>query len=241
MALASYKGETASGLHYSVRVSARAKRCIIKIWGSYLVEVVVPKEFDRSWINQIMEEHTDRIIHKQENARILEVAYRPAAISLKAIRETWEVCYDSANNTKSGFVKEQPGSKLHVFGCQKNIRSTTSALNDWVHRKANSILPRWLETLNSELCLTYNRVTIRRQKTVWGSCSAKRNINLNQNLLFLPKNMVDYVLLHELSHLEQLNHSRVFWELLESRFNGSRGMSGRLKIAYGLVPKWAKA
>ena len=239
MPLEGYKGETESGLNYSVRVSARAKRCIIKIWGSSLVEVVVPTDFDRSCVKQIMEEQTDLIIHKQEKARILKMKYKPAMIELKAVTATWEVSYDD-DNTGGVFVREQPGSKLHVLGCQRDIPSTASALNEWVYRKAHCILPRCIETLNSELCLTYNRITVRRQKTVWGSCSAKRNINLNQNLLFLPKRMVDYVLLHELSHLEQLNHSRVFWDLLESRFKGSRDMSARVRIADSLVPEWAK-
>ena len=166
MRLEDYKGETESGLRYSVRVSARAKRCIIKIWGSTLVEVVVPKDFDWSWVEQIMEELTDRIIHKQEKARILEMKYKPAMIALKAVTATWEVSYDD-DSADGVFVREQRGPKLHVLGCQRDIPSTASALNEWVYRKAHSILPRWIETLNSELCLTYNRITVRRQKTVW--------------------------------------------------------------------------
>jgi len=237
--LENYKEETDSGLHYSVRVSARAKRVTIKIWGSSLVEVVVPKDFDRPWIKKIMEEHADLIIHKQEKARIQEMEYKPGMITLKAVTETWEVSYDD-ESADGVVVREQPGSQIRVLGCQSDIRITASALNGWVYQQANCILPRWLETLNSELCLTYNRITVRRQKTVWGSCSAKRNINLNQNLLFLPKDMVDYVLLHELSHLEQLNHSRFFWELLESRFKGCRDMNVRVMTADSLVPKWAK-
>ena len=88
MRLEDYKGETESGLHYYVRVSARTKRCIIKIWGSSLVEVVVPKDFDRFRVEQIMEKQTDRIIHKQEKVRILEKKYRPAMIALKAVTAT---------------------------------------------------------------------------------------------------------------------------------------------------------
>ena len=213
---------------------------MIKIWSSSFIEVVVPKKFDQARVEQMMEEETDRIISKQERARVLEMEYRPATISLKAVTRTWDVCYDDIC-ADSGMVKEQPGSRLHVPGWQKDYRSTANALNGWVYRKANCILPGWLETLNSDLYLDYNRVTIRRQKTVWGSCSAKGNISLNQNLLFLPKDMVDYVLLHELSHIEQLNHSRVFWDLLESRFKGSREMSGRVRTADSLVPKWAKS
>ena len=239
MRLETCSSEPKSGLRYSVRVSARAKRCIIKIWSASSVEVVVPGDFDRSRIGQIMEEQMDRIIHKQEKLRLLEMQYKPEIITLKSVSETWEVSY--AYGTTGGVrIVEQDESNLSVLGCQSDIRSTGSALNAWVYQKANCILPKWIETLNSELCLTYNRITIRRQKTLWGSCSGKQNINLNQNLLFLPSHMVDYVLLHELSHLEQLNHSRAFWDLLESRFKGSRSMRDRMKMADSLVPTWAR-
>ena len=239
MRLEDCSGETKSGLRYSVRVSVRAKRCIIKIWSASLVEVVVPGDFDRSRIGQIMEEQMDRIIHKQEKLRLLEMQYKPEIITLKSVSETWEVAY--AYGTTGGVrIVEQDESNLSVLGCQSDIGSTVRALNAWVYQKANRILPKWIETLNSELCLTYNRITIRRQKTLWGSCSGKQNINLNQNLLFLPSHMVDYVLLHELSHLEQLNHSRAFWDLLESRFKGSRSMRDHMKMADSLVPTLAR-
>ena len=233
------QGKTGSGLRYSVRESARAKRCIIKIWGPSLVEVVVPKGFDQTLIPRIMEEQTDLIVRKQQEFRILERLYKPERIGLKAVGETWQVSYQE-DGTGDVSVREQPGYNLHLLRSERDISGTTSALNRWLYLRAQRALPRWIEILSSKLSLTYNRITIRRQKTVWGSCSGKRNINLNQNLLFLPKRMVHYVLLHELSHLEQLNHSALFWDLLETRFKGSRDMSARVRKAESYVPEWAK-
>ena len=233
------QGKTGSGLGYSVRESARAKRCIIKIWGSSFVEVVVPKGFDRTLLPQIMEEQTDRIIHKQQESRILERRYKPESICLKAVGETWQVSYQH-DITGGVSVWEQPGYNLHVLGPAYDISGTTNALNEWAYRQAHRVLPGWIETLSLKLGLTYKRITVRRQKTRWGSCSGKRNINLNQNLLFLPKRMVHYVLLHELSHLERLNHSALFWDLLETRFKGSRDMSASVRKAESYVPEWAK-
>ena len=233
------QGKTGSGLRYSIRESGRAKRCIIKIWDSSSVEVVVPKGFDRTLIPQILEEQTDRIIRKQKESRILERQYKPGSICIKAVGETWQVSYQH-DGTGDVSVREQPGYNLLVLGSARDISSTAYALNKWVFRQAHRILPTWIETLSSKLGLTYNRLTIRRQKTVWGSCSDKRNINVNQNLLFLPERMVHYVLLHELSHLEQLNHSPLFWDLLETRFKGSRDMSARVRKADSFVPTWAK-
>jgi predicted metal-dependent hydrolase len=58
----------------------------------------------------------------------------------------------------------------------------------------------------------YNRVFVKNQRTLWGSCSARNNINLNVNLLRLPNELRDYVILHELVHTRHKNHSRAFWD-----------------------------
>lgn len=62
----------------------------------------------------------------------------------------------------------------------------------------------------------FNKISIRKQRTRWGSCSAKNNINLNINLMRLPKHLCDYVLLHELAHTKVKNHGKDFWKELDS-------------------------
>ena len=62
--------------------------------------------------------------------------------------------------------------------------------------------------------LKFNKITIKRQKTRWGSCSSKGNLNYNYKILFLPKHIADYIIVHELCHLKEFNHSRKFWNLV---------------------------
>ncbi len=62
----------------------------------------------------------------------------------------------------------------------------------------------------------FARVSIKDQKTCWGSCSRKGNLNFNYKLLFLPEHLQDYVIVHELAHLSELSHARRFWALVET-------------------------
>ena len=71
-----------------------------------------------------------------------------------------------------------------------------------------------LEVLSEQHKFSYNKISIRNQKSRWGSCSHENNISLNQKLFYLPDDIRDYVLLHELAHTVQKNHSKYFWEIL---------------------------
>lgn len=60
----------------------------------------------------------------------------------------------------------------------------------------------------------YNRICIRNHKSKWGSCSNKGNLNFNYRILFLPPNLADYIIVHEMCHLGEMNHSAKFWQLV---------------------------
>ena len=77
---------------------------------------------------------------------------------------------------------------------------------------AKQLLVSRLEEIAAVHGYTYNRVTIRNQKTRWGSCSSKNNISLNMKLVLLPDDLRDFILLHELVHTKIKNHGNDFWE-----------------------------
>ena len=94
---------------------------------------------------------------------------------------------------------------------------------------ARKILCRRIGELAQLHNFTYNRISIRKQKTRWGSCSSKNNINLNMNLLHLPSELMDYILLHELVHTRVKNHSKDFWNELETVVPNARQVDRKLK------------
>lgn len=95
--------------------------------------------------------------------------------------------------------------------------------------EAGKILVNRLEYLARKHGFEYNRVSIRQQKTRWGSCSSLKNISLNAQLVRLPADLMDYVLLHELVHTRIYNHSPRFWAELDRYAGNARAMSKRLR------------
>jgi predicted metal-dependent hydrolase len=87
-----------------------------------------------------------------------------------------------------------------------------------------------LRYLAGEHGFNFNHVTIRQQKTRWGSCSPKNNISLNIKLVLLPEALLDYVLLHELVHTRIHNHSRKFWAELDKYVVDSKVIAKRLRM-----------
>ena len=90
-------------------------------------------------------------------------------------------------------------------------------------------LGKRLSELAKEHKFQYNKVSIRSQRTRWGSCSSKNNISLNMKLLHLPNQLIDYILLHELVHTRVKNHSQDFWSELETIVPNARTVDRQLR------------
>ena len=76
-------------------------------------------------------------------------------------------------------------------------------------------IPKRVSYYAKQIGVTYEKITIRNQKTRWGSCSSKGNLNFNCLLMLTPPEVIDYVIVHELCHRKEMNHSRVFWAEVE--------------------------
>ncbi len=88
------------------------------------------------------------------------------------------------------------------------------ALEQWYRAEAARVITERVDRLSSRMGIDYRRIGIRGQKTRWGSCSRKKNLSFNWKLIMAPEPVVEYVVIHELLHLKEMNHSKRFWELV---------------------------
>lgn len=110
------------------------------------------------------------------------------------------------------FFKKRKVSKRKKLSKKKKEESRTEYLK---HKElARAVVTGSLLRCNVNYNYIYNIVAIRDQKTRWGSCSSKGNLNFNYRLAMLPQHLVDYVVTHELCHLKEMNHSVNFWDLV---------------------------
>ncbi|MFL6619763.1 MAG: M48 family metallopeptidase, partial [Povalibacter sp.] len=162
---------------------------------------------------------------------------RPSNIRLSAIDRTYIVEY---HRTPGSDVKisQSPENVLVVRGAIDNEARVAHGLRDWVMTLAEIELGAAVHELARRHGFEYERVQIRRQRTRWGSCSAKGTISLNVCGLFQEPAVLRYLLIHELSHTRHMNHSRRFWSLVESIEPDYQRLDRELLQGWQRVPGW---
>ncbi|SMN10568.1 Zinc metalloprotease [uncultured Candidatus Thioglobus sp.] len=106
----------------------------------------------------------------------------------------------------------------------------TSAFHRWYKAAFMKIAVPRVEYYAELYQFNYKNIRLKSQKTLWGSCSANNNINLNYLLIAAPISVIDYVIVHELSHITHKNHSKDFWQLVESILPNYKAEKQWLKI-----------
>ncbi len=121
---------------------------------------------------------------------------------------------DGATSRVEGAVQRR-GRELAVQVHRIDQGAIRRLLESWYRDQAAVILRARMEPLAEKLGVAIERITIRAQRSRWGSCSASGTISLNWRLLLMPADLCDYVLAHELCHLIELNHSPAFWRQVQ--------------------------
>ena len=204
---------------YRVRRSSRARhpRIVVDAGG---VEVVVPRRMALRHVQPLVDEKRRWI------ERTLR-RYRQAVEAMPAPRldDGGSVPYlgrelELRVRVERGRVRDhvaRRGDVLHVRLGRPGEDAVREALERWYRRRARVEVRARLDAAVRRAGTSYSRLTIRSQRTRWASCSSGAAMSFNWRLLLAPEPILDYVVEHEVAHLEILDHSPRFWKLLGSR------------------------
>lgn len=249
---------------YSIRKSLRARQIILQISPKHGLQVVVPHQKrdpniekiekllaeKRSWIEKNLEKlkqtHLSRLIaadpslypypYTDSYSYPLPIS-PPTSLNFQAVQKTISFTYIKTHH-QTIKIKPHSGDQYWVFGPIENNELIFKALKHFVKQQAEVYLIPWLKYLSIQTSLPFSSSILRRQSTLWGSCTATKKISLNIKLLFLPQALSQYVLLHELCHTQHLNHSKRFWNLLTKFDPNCLNHRKALRHAEQYIPEW---
>jgi len=207
-------------LTYKVRYSQKAKYLRLQINPSTGLEVVIPYRCKTEEAEKFILKKQDWILKHLKTPPIIdELTYFGSRIEIKQKFDLFLESHKLRFVQNKLMVESPPGSKADI----------NSLYNIWLKHSARLYLPARTRMLAEKYNFSFERITIRNQKTRWGSCSTSGSISLNYRLMRYRKEIIDYVIIHELCHTRQMNHSKIFWKLVEEIVPGYRALKRELK------------
>jgi predicted metal-dependent hydrolase len=204
---------------YEVRRSPRARRVRVTVDGTGAVEVVLPaRAAERRAAEAVRELRPWIERRRRAAARVAAEVARPPG-TVPYLGETLRL------------EAEAGRTRVHRRGAALLVPrdATQDALERWYRRQARAEIGPRLDAACARAGTRYRGLAIRGQKTRWGSCSSSGAMSFNWRLLLAPAPVLDYVVEHEVCHLEVMDHSARFWRLLESRVPDWRRHAGWLR------------
>ncbi len=232
-------------MDYRLRVTPWARGISLRVTLAVGLEVVAPRRYSTRTIGRILAREAAWIRSAQVDAAARRQALpspptwrMPPEIVLPAVGARWVV---STEPTVAHSVRVVPaGTDTLVFaGAVEDAAACRHVLRRWLLEQGRAhLLPR-LTAVSHGCGLPYARSTVRLARTRWGSCSRRGAISLNARLLLLSPTLVDYVLVHELCHTREPNHSPAFWSLVARHRPAYLIHRRDLRAAGRRLPAWA--
>jgi predicted metal-dependent hydrolase len=230
---------------YTVRVSLRARRVRLVVTPAEGLVVVVPKGFPTRRIREVVREHAlwiERTLERTSERRAhlagLADAPVPDTIDMPGIGVRWRV--ELRPGDAAGVRGTLHDGTLTLAGNVGDTAACRAAMRRAVGRVARERLPLMLGSAEAETGWSASKVTVRRQRSRWGSCSAKGSISLNESLVFLPQHLVRYVMVHELAHTRRMDHSPAFWALVQGHEAAWQQRRRDLRESWRHIPAWSE-
>ena len=198
------------------------------------MEIVVPVGVNAHTVRDFVQRFTPWIDRKVEAMRSYAPPSEPVPATVEFALTLEKFAVDWRREPKRGL--EQTSDRIVVRAPDE--RGARALLQSWLKRAAYERLAPRLLQLADDLNYSVARVSIRCQRTRWGSCSTRGTVSLNCSLLFLTLDVVRYLFVHELAHTKHMNHSANFWRLVEKIEPDYRRLDRDLLAGWRTVPGW---
>ena len=201
-------------LDYTVRRSTRARRVRVRVDADATVEVVLPARAHQREAALAVRELRPWIDRRVEEARAARARLQSPPGTLPLLGAQLRLQHDPGRRRvhRQGDVLRVPADPA----------TRQAAIERWYRAQARAEIAPRLDNATATLGRGYTKLTIRNQRTRWGSCSATGAMSFNWRLLLAPEPVLDYVIWHEACHLVVMDHSRRFWTLVERHVPGYR-------------------
>jgi predicted metal-dependent hydrolase len=221
-------------LTISVRESDRAQTMRIIVGPRRPIEAIVPAGTPDATVEAFLTSKRGWIERKVAIAE--EIAHRPRVLGLE--EKLWLEGEPLGIEHVGGTLPraELRDGVLHVSGQKREV---AVAIERWYRREARRRITAVVEREAAQLGLRFNSLAIRDQRTRWGSCSRKGNLSFSWRLLIAPPKVLEYVVVHELLHLREPNHSKAFWRIIESARPGWQDQARWLREHGEELHEWA--
>ena len=203
-----------------VRRNPRARRYLLRVESGRVYATIPVRGNEREMLSFI-DEQSDRLLCMLKNAPERPILDENARFDSQTF--SLKISCSALNN----FYTTLKEGILHItcpmltdFSDYRIQKILWKILEDALRYEAKRILPSRVKTLSGTHGFNYSKVKINNSRTHWGSCTAQKNINLSLSVMLLPQNLSDYILLHELCHTVEMNHSERFWSLMDKVTEG---------------------
>jgi predicted metal-dependent hydrolase len=221
---------------YRIKKHRLARHVKLKTIDNHCLEIITPVRFNQKHIPKILEENKEWIIKHLAKSRPPTSDVLPDHIIFHALNQRWNIHYMDCQSPLEMIVR--PTQELVFVGKAEDKQIYKRKLLHWIRNQARKYLIHELNLISQQTQIPFDTLTIRNQKTRWGSCSADKSISLNYKLIFLPPLLARHVMIHELCHTIYLNHSEQFWNKVAELDPAWRDHRRELRRADQYLPAW---
>ncbi len=209
-------------ISYTTKRSARAKNMRITIKSGGETVLTLPKRVPEFIGNLFIRKNIDWI--KRQQKKLATQNLEVLSDYTSDFRSGDKLCFFDQNfytieevktNKKRQFYSEAGDNLILYVNTKTRGQERRGLVTDFYRDKAHQYLTERSVYFAEALGVSFNQIRIKNTKSRWGSCSAKKNLNYNWRIMLAPKKVIDYLVVHEVCHLKQMNHSPKFWSLVE--------------------------